>query len=129
MRGIVSLFGVSSIRLTVFGIAAVAALVLLPPAAVAGMVSTEAVAGAVAADSAAGLADDSPIGRAAISAGLVEMGLSPAEAEARVRALSDAELLELSGRLADVPAGGEMNWYLLPEILISLVLIIVIVSA
>lgn len=123
MVGIVSRF-----RLAAFGLAMVVALAFLSPAAVAGMVSTEAVAGAGSADS----TPDSAAARAAIRAGLVQMGLAPAEAEARVAALSDAELLALAGPVANAPAGGDddwINWYLVPEILASLVFIIVIVSA
>lgn len=123
---------ISPFRLMVFGLAVVVALASLPAAAVAGIVSTEAVAGAATADSAANTAPDSATARAAISAGLVQMGLSRQEAEARVGALSDAELLALAGRAANAPAGGDdgwVNWYLLPEILISLVFIIVMLSA
>lgn len=41
-----------------------------------------------------------------VSRMLVEMGVEPADVDARVAALSDAELAQLHGELQDLPAGG-----------------------
>lgn len=43
--------------------------------------------------------------REAVQAQLVSLGVDPADAKARVAALSDAELQRLDGRLAELPAG------------------------
>ncbi|NGP53553.1 PA2779 family protein [Thioalkalivibrio sp. XN8] len=43
--------------------------------------------------------------REAVQAQLVALGVDPADAKARIAALSDAELQRLDGRLAELPAG------------------------
>lgn len=46
------------------------------------------------------------LAREDVSKMLVEMGVEPADVDARVAALSDAELAQLHGELQDLPAGG-----------------------
>jgi hypothetical protein len=43
--------------------------------------------------------------REAVQAQLVALGVDPADAKARIASLSDAELQQLDGRLAELPAG------------------------
>lgn len=43
--------------------------------------------------------------REAVQAQMVSLGVDPAAAKARIAALSDAELQQLDGRLAELPAG------------------------
>lgn len=43
--------------------------------------------------------------REAVQAQLVALGVDPADAKARIAALTDAELQRLDGRLAELPAG------------------------
>jgi hypothetical protein len=43
--------------------------------------------------------------REAVQSQLVALGVDPADARARIAALSDAELRQLDGRLAELPAG------------------------
>ena len=50
---------------------------------------------------------DAFLRRADVQAGLTRLGVPPVEAQARVAALSDAEVALLAGRVADVPAGGD----------------------
>lgn len=38
---------------------------------------------------------------------MLQMGVDPAQADARVASLSDAELMQLQGQLDQLPAGGE----------------------
>jgi hypothetical protein len=65
--------------------------------------------------------------RPELSKSLATMGLPPAEALARVDAMSDAEVLQLAGRLDAVLAGGQVsNETLLLIIILVLVLIILL---
>lgn len=65
--------------------------------------------------------------RPELSKSLETMGLPPAEAVARVDAMSDAEVLQLAGRLDAVLAGGQVsNETLLLIIVLVLVLIILL---
>lgn len=46
------------------------------------------------------------LARDSVQSALVKLGVEPADASARVDALTDAELLTLEQRLGDLPAGG-----------------------
>lgn len=46
------------------------------------------------------------LARAEVAAMLVDMGVDPADVDARVAALSDAELAQLHAKMQDMPAGG-----------------------
>lgn len=92
-------------RLTALGLAAAVSLTSLPLPALAAMVSTEsAIAGRPAA-----AAPDAETTRAVLRASLEDLGIDPAEAEARVVALSDAEIAALSQRIAELPVGAQQN--------------------
>ena len=99
-----------------FGLAA-----SLFPQAHAGVISTEA---AHAQDERARV--KALIERPELSKGLERLGLNPADAAARVDAMSDAEVLQLAGRLDAAIAGGQLSTeqWLLIIIIILLVIII-----
>jgi hypothetical protein len=65
--------------------------------------------------------------RPELAAALSKMGIVPQEAAARVDAMSDAEVLQLAGRLDAALAGGQLtNEQLLLIIIIILLLVIII---
>jgi hypothetical protein len=65
--------------------------------------------------------------RPEVSKGLERLGLNPAEAAARVDAMSDAEVLQLAGRLDAAIAGGQLtNEQLLLIVIIVLLIVIII---
>ena len=74
----------------------------LPPRAFADVIPTDAIAAASARDRLA-LA----LTRAEVRARLATYGVSPAEVQARVDALSDAEVAQLAAHLDSLPAGGD----------------------
>jgi hypothetical protein len=101
-----------------FGFAAA----MLLPQAHAGVISTEA---AHAQDERARV--QALVERPEISKSLEKLGLNPAEAAARVDAMSDAEVLQLAGRLDAAIAGGQLTNEQLLIIIIILLLIIIII--
>ncbi len=48
---------------------------------------------------------------------LTKLGVDPAQARDRVAALTDAEVAQLDGKLAQLPAGGDGGWILLVIVL------------
>lgn len=93
-------------RLTALGLAAAVAFTSLPLPAVAALVSTEATI-AQRPDAAV---IDAEATRGLLRAALEKHGVDPAEAEARVLAMSEAEIEGLSQRIAEeLPAGAEGN--------------------
>jgi hypothetical protein len=67
------------------------------------------------------------LGRPEVAAELQKLGVAPAEAAERIRAMSDAEVAQLAGRLDALPAGGALsNTDLLVIIILILVIIILI---
>ncbi|HLU13974.1 MAG TPA: PA2779 family protein [Arenimonas sp.] len=60
------------------------------------------------------------LARAEVAAMLVDMGVDPADVDARVAALSDAELAQLHAKMQDMPAGGVLA-------VLGIVLIVLIV--
>lgn len=65
--------------------------------------------------------------RPELAAAISKMGIVPQEAAARVDAMSDAEVLQLAGRLDAALAGGQLtNEQLLLIIIIVLLLVIII---
>jgi len=64
--------------------------------------------------------------RPELGAGLAKMGIAPQEAAARVDAMTDAEVLQLAGRLDAALAGGQLTTeqWLLIIIIILLVIIV-----
>jgi hypothetical protein len=71
-------------------------LVVLPLQAQAGMIGTGDVAAAAQSQSA----------RRAVESQLQSLGVAPQEASARVAALTDAQVADLSSRIDNLPAGG-----------------------
>jgi hypothetical protein len=67
------------------------------------------------------------IERPEVLKGLERLGLSPAEAAARVDAMSDAEVLQLAGRLDAAIAGGQLTTEQLLLVIIIILLIIIII--
>jgi hypothetical protein len=57
---------------------------------------------------------------------LQELGATPSEALARVDAMSDAEVVTLTGKLGDLPAGGRLSNN---ELTLILILVIVLLIA
>jgi hypothetical protein len=100
-----------------FGLAAA---LLLPPAH-AGVIPTET---AHAQDERARV--KALVERPELSKALEKLGLNPAQAAARVDAMSDAEVLQLAGRLDAAIAGGQLTNEQLLLIIIILLLIIII---
>jgi hypothetical protein len=79
---------------------------LQSPAA-AGVIGTaEAIAAAGSPDARAMV--DATLARAEVQAGLASLGVDPAQVEARLAALTDAEVAALAERLGDAPAGGDL---------------------
>jgi hypothetical protein len=62
------------------------------------------------------------LGREDVQGQLVALGVEPAQAAARVAALTDAELQELSGRIESLPAGAGALEIALLVVLILLIL-------
>ena len=101
-----------------FGLAAA----LLLPQAYAAVISTET---AHAQDERARV--KALVERPELSKGLERLGLSPADAAARVDAMSDAEVLQLAGRLDAAIAGGQLTteqWLLIIIILLLIIIIL-----
>jgi len=102
-----------------FGLAA--ALIALPPAH-AGLIATEE---AQASDERARV--KALIERPELAEALEKLGLQPQEANARVDAMGDGEVLQLAGRLDAALAGGQLtNETLLLLIIIVLLLVILL---
>jgi len=74
-----------------------------PLPALAGIVSTEAVVAGAERERLAGVMD-----RADVRERLQALGVDPAEAKARVAALSDDEAAQLAARMDELPAGGDV---------------------
>jgi hypothetical protein len=47
------------------------------------------------------------LARADVQNAMIELGVDPAQAQARVHALTDEELLQLEGQIETLPAGGD----------------------
>jgi hypothetical protein len=74
-----------------------------PLPALAGIVSTDSVVAGAERERIAGLLE-----RGEVRARLQALGVDPADAKARVAALSDAEAAQLSAQLDELPAGGDL---------------------
>lgn len=77
--------------------------VSLPAPALAGIVSTETALAGAQQERLAQLMD-----RADVQARLQALGVNPADAQARVAALSDDEAARLAAQLEELPAGGDL---------------------
>ena len=91
----------------------------LPLSAQAGMVPTPAVAAEPAKARIIGLLE-----RSDVRAQLESLGVNPADAKARVAAMSDAEAAQLAARLDRLPAAGDGGAIIGAAVLIFLVLLL-----
>jgi hypothetical protein len=66
------------------------------------------------------------LARQDVRAALVNQGVDPEEAQARVDSLSDAEVLKITKQINELPAGGELG--LVIGILLIILLVVVIVK-
>ncbi len=107
-------------KLLVYAVASVMTLTSFIQPAAAAMIGTDQMMAAQARSAHhAKIAD--ALGRPEVLAGLEQYGVSWADAEARVAALTDAEAAELAGRIDALPAGGDAL-----SILGAIVLILII---
>jgi hypothetical protein len=91
-----------------------------PMLAQAGMVSsTEAMAPATQSDARAKVA--AVLAREDVRSGMAERGLSVAQAQDRVNAMSDEEVASLAGRIDQAPAGGDILGVLFTIFIILLI--------
>lgn len=60
---------------------------------------------------------DARLARADVRQALQSLGVDAAQARARVDALTDAEIVQLDGKLAQLPAAGDAGWFLLVVLL------------
>jgi len=65
------------------------------------------------------------IGRADVSAELARLGVQPAEAIARVNALSDAEVMAVHGKIQEVPAGESFVGVVVAVLLVTILVLLI----
>jgi hypothetical protein len=68
------------------------------------------------------------LARGDVQAALRAQGIDPAEAEARVASLTDAEINQIAGRLDELPAGGVLGFVILVLVIVLLVFVILKVA-
>ncbi len=83
----------------------------------AGMVGTDQVAAAVQAQGARDKLRD-VVGRSEVRNQLQSLGISPDAAQARVSALTDAEVASVVGQIDSLPAGGSSGWAIFAALLV-----------
>jgi hypothetical protein len=66
------------------------------------------------------------LARQDVRAALINQGVDPQEAQARVDSLSDAEVLKITNQINQLPAGGELGFVI--GILLIILLVVVIVK-
>ena len=66
---------------------------------------------------------ESNLARDDVRKAMVGLGVDPAQAQARVGSLTDAEVAQLDQQLAQLPAGGDGGWILLVILLTVLVVL------
>jgi hypothetical protein len=107
---------------------ALAVLVAIPyQAALAALVDTEAAVD-VASGNSARARLNAYLARGDVQAALRAQGIDPAEAEARVAGLTDAEINQIAGRLDELPAGGVLGFIILVLVVVLLVFLILKVA-
>jgi hypothetical protein len=105
-----------------------AVLVAIPyQAAFAALVDTEAAVDASSGNSARARLN-AVLARDDVQAALRAHGIDPAEAEARVAGLTDAEINQIAGRLDELPAGGILGFVILVLVIVLLVFLILKVA-
>jgi hypothetical protein len=93
--------------------------------ALAALVSTDSVADPVAAADARGRLAQF-LAREDVRAALLAQGVDPAEAQARVTSLTDAEVQQIAGQLDKLPAGGDGLWVAVAVLVIVLLVILIL---
>jgi hypothetical protein len=83
----------------------------------AGMVGTNEVVAAVQAAGARDKLRDF-VGRSEVRNQLQVLGIGPAAAQARVSAMTDAEVASIAGRIDSLPAGGNSGWAIVAGLLV-----------
>jgi hypothetical protein len=68
------------------------------------------------------------LAREDVRAALVAQGVDPAEANARVETLTDAEISQIAGRIDELPAGGILGFVILVLVIVLLVVVIMRVA-
>jgi hypothetical protein len=107
---------------------ALAVLVAIPyQAAFAALVDTEAAVDASSGNSARARLK-AVLARGDVQTALRAQGIDPAEAEARVAGLTDAEINQIAGRLDVLPAGGILGFVILVLVIVLLVFLILKVA-
>lgn len=95
----------------------VACMAAVPFSAYAGMIGTDQVAAAVQSQAARDRLHHF-LGRSEVRDRLHSLGVSPAAAQARVNAMTDAEAANIAGRIDSLPAGGSSGWALAAGLII-----------
>ena len=107
-------------RFTASALIASTAMLGVPMAAQAGMVSSaESMTTTASSDARAKVA--AVLAREDVRAGLAERGLSAGQAQDRVTAMSDEEVASLAGRIDQAPAGGDILGILFTVFIVLLV--------
>ena len=88
-----------------------------PFSSYAGMIGTDEVLAAVQAQGARGKLRDF-VGRGEMRTQLQSLGISPDVAQARVSAMTDAEVARVVGQVNSLPAGGDSSWAIAAVLLV-----------
>ena len=67
------------------------------------------------------------LAREDVRAALIAQGIDPLEAEARIKSLSDSEIIQLSDQIENLPAGGDA-FGLVIAVLVIVILVLVIMK-
>jgi hypothetical protein len=89
----------------------------LPLSTYAGMVGTDQIEAAAQAAGARDRLRDF-VGRSEVRSQLQSLGVSPVAAQARVSAMSDAEVTNIAGKIDNLPAGGFSGWAAVAALLV-----------
>ena len=66
---------------------------------------------------------EAQLARADVQQAMINLGVDPAQAQLRIASLSDAELLQLSGQLESLPAGGDSVLVLVGAVFVVLLIL------
>jgi hypothetical protein len=66
------------------------------------------------------------LAREDVRSALVAQGVDPAEAQARVASLTDAEVLQITGQLDKLPAGGDGFGLVIGVLIVALIVILIL---
>jgi hypothetical protein len=104
----------------------VAMSIALPyPSALAALVPTDSMADPVVVADARGRLVQF-LARDDVRTALLAQGLDPAEAQARVASLTDAEVQQIAGQLDKLPVGGDGIWVVVAVLVIVLLVILIL---